>query len=159
MHDLSRHRALEHALSETVAAEDVKLSVVKGMCIKTETTFVQSGRLSFDPRKLGAGRRANQSECRTPHKQDTTLACGSWLGLRFSGIASSALRVVSHTMKFLRDRSSGEHLPMEAQTRRNFTTDSNQEQVPSYDLARTISLTARPKSQSKCFQVILVMGG
>ena len=96
-----------------IVVEDLKLIVVKGMQIETEMALVRRGRLSFGPRKLGAGRRANQSEYRTLHKQDTTLACGSWLDLRFSGIASSALRVVRLTMKFLRDRSSGEHLATE----------------------------------------------
>jgi hypothetical protein len=118
----------------------LKLSAVKGRRIETETIVLQNGRLSLDPRKLGTGKRANQSEYKTPHKQDTTLACGSKLGLRFSGIASSALRVVSHTMKF-RDKSSGEHLPTEVQTRRNSAARSNQEQFLGKYTVRTISFT------------------
>lgn len=76
MRGLLRNRALKQAQSGTVATEAMKLSVAKRRRMEIETDFVRRGRLSFDPRKLGTGRKANQSECRTPHKQVTTHGRG-----------------------------------------------------------------------------------
>jgi hypothetical protein len=57
MHALSRNRVLKYSLGGTMDAEDMKLSVVKGMRVETETTVLPRGRLSFDPRKLDIGKR------------------------------------------------------------------------------------------------------